>query len=97
MTELTPILEEKKSNGAKKKVIFECVFAVMIILLVSGYLFGITFLDVPEANARVVDTVLGFLLGSVISPIIIWSFKNSKHTMDKELQKQSKEGEKHVQ
>lgn len=75
----------KPIDGNKKRVIFECGFAVMIILIVSTYLFGITFFEVPEDNSRVVDTILGFLLGSVISPIIIWAFKNSKHTVDKEL------------
>lgn len=75
---------EQLGNGVKRFMVFECAFAVMIILLISGYLFGITFLEVPEANSRVVDTVLDFLLGSVVSPIIIWAFKSSKHTVDKE-------------
>lgn len=75
-----------KKNGSKKRMYFECFFAVFVICLVSAYLYGITFTDIPEANARVVDTVLGFLLGSVISPIVIWCFKNSKATVDKQNQ-----------
>ena len=68
----------------KKRVLFEMIFAVLIILLVSGYLYGITFLTIPRANMRIVDTILGFLLGSVLSPIIIWSFRSSKAQVDKE-------------
>ena len=74
----------KQKNGEKKRLVFECFFAVMVILLVSAYLFGITFLDIPKENSRVVDTVLGFLLGSVVSPIIIWAFKNAKSTVDQQ-------------
>jgi hypothetical protein len=33
---------------------------------------------------RIVDTILGFLLGSVLSPIIIWAFRSSKAQTDKE-------------
>jgi hypothetical protein len=68
----------------KKKAYFEMAFAVLIILLVGGYLYGITFLSIPRANMRIVDTILGFLLGSVLSPIIIWAFRSSKAQTDKE-------------
>lgn len=66
-----------------KRLYFECSFAVMIFLLVAGYIYGITFTDIPENNQRVVDTVLGYILGSILTPIIIWAFKNSKMTQDK--------------
>lgn len=87
MTEEKENAIKQISGVIKKKLVFECAFAVMIMLFVSGYLFGITFLEIPEANSKVVDTVLGFLLGSVISPIIIWAFKNSKQSVEKENKK----------
>jgi hypothetical protein len=41
------------------------------------YLLGITFTTVPEANVRFADTVLGFLLGTVIAGIIGFFFGSS--------------------
>lgn len=38
------------------------------------YIAGITFLDVPEANIRVVDTITGFLLGTVLSLMFSYFF-----------------------
>lgn len=41
------------------------------------YLLGITFLTVPESNIRFADTVLGFLLGTVIAGMICFFFGTS--------------------
>jgi Na+/H+-dicarboxylate symporter len=85
MTEVTveqECLDEKPI--VKKKNYFEMFFATIIILLVGGYLYGVTFTTIPEENIRIVDTILGFLLGSVIAPIIIWAFRSSKAQIDRE-------------
>jgi uncharacterized membrane protein len=84
-------MEDKntKAEGSKKPIVkkrglFEMVFSTVIILLVAGYFYGVTFTHVPEENMRIVDTILGFLLGSVIYPIIVWAFRSSKAQTDKE-------------
>jgi uncharacterized membrane protein len=77
-------IEECKKKVVKRRNYFTMAFATIIMLLVAGYLYGVTFAAIPKGNERVVDTILGFLLGSVISPIIIWAFRSSKAQIDKE-------------
>lgn len=47
------------------------------------YLFCVTFLNIPKDNHRVVDTILGFLIGTLVATIINYYFgdsqTNSKH------------------
>jgi len=43
-------------------------------LFSSGYIVAITFANVPAANQRFADTILGFLLGMAISSIIQYFF-----------------------
>ena len=45
-------------------------FAVFWSLFAVLFLTGITFLEVPEANTRFADTIVGFILGTVVSTII---------------------------
>lgn len=73
-----------KEPIVKRRSYFTMAFAVVIILLVAGYLYGVTFTTIPKDNVRIVDTILGFLLGSVVAPIIIWAFRSSKAQVDKE-------------
>lgn len=47
-------------------------------LAAVSYIFGITFLDVPQENIRIIDTILGFMIGSVIGTIINFFFGNSE-------------------
>jgi len=68
----------------KRRGLFEMIFSIIIFLLVGGYFYGVTFTTIPEENVRIVDTILGFLLGSVVSPIIVWAFRSSKAQIDKE-------------
>lgn len=77
-------LETARDPIVKRKGVFEMIFAIIIILLVGGYFYGVTFTNIPEGNTRIVDTILGFLLGSVLSPIIMWAFRSSKAQVDKE-------------
>ena len=76
--------KEYKRPVTKRRNYFTMTFATIIMLLVAAYLYGVTFLTIPEGNEKVVDTILGFLLGSVISPIVIWAFRSSKAQIDKE-------------
>lgn len=47
------------------------------------YLFCVTFLNVPEKNHRVVDTILGFLIGTLVATIINYYFGDSQKTQAK--------------
>ena len=44
--------------------------AVLIIMITFLYLFGVTFLPMPEAGADHSKTIVGFLLGTVIATLI---------------------------
>ncbi len=41
------------------------------------YLFCVTFIDIPKENHRVVDTIIGFLMGTLVSTIINYYFGDS--------------------
>jgi len=44
----------------------------------AGYLTSITFHDIPKDNIRFADTVLGFMLGTLLATIVNWYFGSSK-------------------
>lgn len=48
-----------------------------------AYLTAITFIPIPSEATRIVDTVLGFLLGTLISSVIQFFFGSSKGSKDK--------------
>lgn len=50
------------------------------------YIFMITFMTIPEANVRFADTVLGFLLGTIIATVIQYFLGSSKGSADKTAQ-----------
>lgn len=47
------------------------------------YILFITFHDIPENNIRFADTILGFLLGTVVATIINFFFGSSKGSEEK--------------
>ena len=47
------------------------------------YIFMITFMNIPADNIRFADTVLGFLLGTIVATIINFFFGSSKGSKDK--------------
>jgi len=59
-------------------------FAFYVFSVSAAYLFLSTFTELPENNQRIVDTIIGFLLGSVIGPIVVWAFRSSKAQVDRE-------------
>jgi ABC-type nitrate/sulfonate/bicarbonate transport system permease component len=56
----------------KKSCLFRITHTLAIFWSVvsAGFIFMITFGHIPEANVRFADTILGFMLGTVVSTII---------------------------
>lgn len=50
----------------------------------SGYLFAVTFIVYPETNTRIVDTITGFLLGTIVATIIQFFFGSSSGSKAKD-------------
>jgi hypothetical protein len=55
-------------------------FSTFWSIFATAYLAGVTFLDIPEKNTRVVDTVLGFLLGTAIAGMFAWFYGSSMNS-----------------
>jgi MFS-type transporter involved in bile tolerance (Atg22 family) len=48
------------------------------------YIAFITFGEIPEANIRYADTVLGFLLGTIIATIVGYFYGSSRSSFNKD-------------
>lgn len=59
-------------------------FATVIFGFTALYISAITFADVPTANSRTVDTVLGFLLATCLATIVQFFFGTSKSSSNKD-------------
>lgn len=59
-------------------------FAAAWSLFAMAYLTFITFVDFPLSNQRFADTILGFLLGTIIATIIVYFFGSSKGSHGKD-------------
>jgi len=59
-------------------------FSILWSLAVMGYIGCITFLTIPEKNQRYADTILGFLLGSVVSVVLKYWFDTSRASAKKD-------------
>lgn len=59
-------------------------FATFWSLSATLYIAFITFGDIPEANVRFADTILGFILGTIIATIVQFFFGSSQGSKDKE-------------
>jgi hypothetical protein len=59
-------------------------FALGWSTIAALYIFGITFLPIPENSVRFADTILGVLLGTIIAQIVSFFFGSSKSSQDKD-------------
>lgn len=59
-------------------------FAIFWSVLAAGFIGAITFTTIPEANIRFADTILGFLLGTIVSQIIQFFYGSSRSSQSKD-------------
>ena len=59
-------------------------FAMFWAVAAAIYIGFITFAPIPEANIRFADTVLGFLLGTIVSQIISFFYGSSRSSQSKD-------------
>ena len=62
---------------------FVMYLAIFWSLTAVSYIFFITFGTIPEANVRFADTILGFLLGTVVATIINFFLGSSASSKEK--------------
>jgi hypothetical protein len=63
---------------------FIYIFATFWSIFAAGYIGFITFGHIPEDNQRFADTILGFLLGTVVATILQFFFGSSMGSKDKD-------------
>lgn len=63
---------------------FVMYFAIGWSIFAACYLVGITFFPIPEASIRFADTIVGFLLGTLISTIMNFFFGSSRGSQMKD-------------
>jgi hypothetical protein len=63
---------------------FIYVFATFWSIFAAGYIGFITFGTIPEDNQRFADTILGFLLGTVVATILLFFFGSSMGSKEKD-------------
>lgn len=71
------------NSGDKFSQRFIYFFAGFWSLLAGAFILIILFKEIPETNTRLIDTILGFLLGTIIASIIGFFFGSSKGSHDK--------------
>ena len=59
-------------------------FAMFWAVAAAIYIGFITFAPIPEANIRFADTILGFLLGTIVSQIISFFYGSSSSSQSKD-------------
>lgn len=62
-------------NGISKSFVY--VLATFWSIVAASYIFLITMVNIPEANVRFADTVLGFILATVVATILNFFFGSS--------------------
>jgi len=71
------------SRIATDKNMLRFVLAVLWTVFACTYIMGITFWEIPENNLRIVDTIVGFLLGTICATIIGFYFGSSHGSSEK--------------
>ena len=72
---------QQDDNFSKRFVYYLATFWSFVCVI---YIFFITFGNIPQDNVRFADTILGFLLGTIIATIINFFLGSSKGSADKQ-------------
>ena len=64
---------------------FIYVFAAFWSIAAVVFMFAVTFGDIPKGNERFADTIMGFLLGTIVATIINFFYGSSKGSQDKDV------------
>ena len=75
---------EALKHGDKFSKRFVYYFATFWSIAAAFYIAMITFGEIPAANVRFADTILGFILGTIIATIVQFFFGSSQGSKDKE-------------
>lgn len=70
---MTPEIRRKDAK-------FQDSFAIYLVTLAAAYIACVTFIPIPKDNQSIVNTVLGFLLGSLVGTIVTYFYGASKMT-----------------
>jgi hypothetical protein len=73
------------TTGDRFTMYFVNIFALLLCTSACVYIGAITFGHVPENNVRFADTILGFILGSILSSIIGFYFGSSRSSQSKDI------------
>lgn len=65
------------SSGSALAQNFVYNFAIFWSVIAAAYIAAITFMEIPENSIRFADTILGFLLGTIVSKILDFFFGSS--------------------
>jgi hypothetical protein len=71
-----------QSDNFSKRFIYY--YAIFWGVVSAAFIFIILFAEIPEKNSHYVDTLMGFLIGTIISTIIAFFYGSSKGSMDKQ-------------
>lgn len=72
----------KQADVFSKRFIYY--FASAIFIVTAVYIFCVTFCTIPDNNLRMADTILGFLLGTLLGTVVNFFFGTSKGSKDKD-------------
>ena len=63
---------------------FRKLFALIIFIGSGAYVYKVSFIPVENLNEKVVDTVIGFILGTAFATLIQFFFGSSQSSQDKD-------------
>lgn len=53
-------------------------------LIAASLIFGLVFFDIPEANVRFADTIIGFVLGTIIATMMGFYYGSSSKEVERD-------------